>query len=272
MIHILAHNLHRCLQKCLCITAPNLSIVGKAIYPEIYNTCDMTKLLWRAIAGGILANWQAFPRCPSQAPCQWHSASASPSSWASFTNMDILKRIQLTTCSKGTKWCRKIQRSASWGVARGCARPARLERTRKMYPFPSKHVFINSGIITPAFAPWERSVQHLTQQMCLKWTQYFIGILYQRVYYYMTSRLLSLILLQVGSETWRSHARRVNEIQGHPMHDVRHRALFKKPWQEIVNYSKSVSRWITVRYAWWIWNVCHVLQTLHSTVRSSYTR
>nr|XP_027231043.1 uncharacterized protein LOC113822704 [Penaeus vannamei] len=85
-----------------------------------------------------------------------------------------------------------------------------------------------------------------------------------RIYQFWNYNASICTMGKVGSETWRSHARRVNEIQGHPMHDVRHRALFKKPWQEIVNYSKSVSRWITVRYAWWIWNVFHVLQTLHS--------
>ncbi|XP_037792252.1 carbohydrate sulfotransferase 9-like [Penaeus monodon] len=53
---------------------------------------------------------------------------------------------------------------------------------------------------------------------------------------------------KVGSGNWRSHAQIVNEISGHPMYDGRRRELFRKPWQQIIEYTKSLSRWITVRH------------------------
>ncbi|XP_063593951.1 carbohydrate sulfotransferase 9-like [Penaeus indicus] len=69
-----------------------------------------------------------------------------------------------------------------------------------------------------------------------------------RIYHFWNHNASICTMGKVGSETWRSHARRVNNINGHPMRDARHRALFKKPWEQVVEYSKSVSKWIAVRH------------------------
>ncbi|XP_027231041.2 carbohydrate sulfotransferase 12 [Penaeus vannamei] len=53
---------------------------------------------------------------------------------------------------------------------------------------------------------------------------------------------------KVGSGNWRSHAQTANDVSGHPMFDGRRRELFRKPWQQVIDYTKSLSRWITVRH------------------------
>ncbi|XP_047487793.1 carbohydrate sulfotransferase 11-like [Penaeus chinensis] len=69
-----------------------------------------------------------------------------------------------------------------------------------------------------------------------------------RVLYFWNYNASICTMGKVSSGTWRSHAQRVNNVRGHPMYDGRRRSLLRKPWQQIIDYSKSVSRWITVRH------------------------
>nr|XP_027207215.1 uncharacterized protein LOC113800621 [Penaeus vannamei] len=68
-----------------------------------------------------------------------------------------------------------------------------------------------------------------------------------RVLYFWNYNASICTMGKVSSGTWRSHAQRVNELRGHPMHDSRRRNLLRKPWQQVIDYSRSVSRWISVR-------------------------
>ncbi|XP_063593824.1 uncharacterized protein LOC134770812 [Penaeus indicus] len=55
---------------------------------------------------------------------------------------------------------------------------------------------------------------------------------------------------KVGSANWRTHAQKINKVKGQPMDEARRLRLINSTLDKIVNYTKSTSRWISVRQPW----------------------
>lgn len=73
------------------------------------------------------------------------------------------------------------------------------------------------------------------------------GFLLVMIYYVRGKKFSPIAFFQVGSTNWRTHAQKINEVKGQPMTEGRRTHLINRALDKAVSYTKSTSRWISVR-------------------------
>ncbi|XP_037792254.1 carbohydrate sulfotransferase 8-like [Penaeus monodon] len=69
-----------------------------------------------------------------------------------------------------------------------------------------------------------------------------------RIIYFWKYNVSVCTMTKVGSTNWRTHAQKINEVKGQPMTEGRRTHLINRALDKAVSYTKSTSRWISVRH------------------------